>query len=167
MLLRDFSVPFEHVKMIDPKFYSYSYTQPYFLPGRGSYYTTLAHIEEVKTTAFFWCAGWRQRRRLLSQSERLTYWGKERERGGREGAGSEQGGSREGAALAVTQGENDLEIAPFLEKGRLRRRRSRLSPSATGTGYGGLIDCALISFVQTRRRTMIRHSIHEILFIYG
>ena len=100
MLLRDFSVPFEHVKMIDPKFYSYSYTQPYFLPGRGSYYTTLAHIEEVKTTAFFWCAGWRQRRRLLSQSERLTYWGKERERGGREGAGREQGGSREGAALA-------------------------------------------------------------------
>ena len=165
MLLRDFSVPFEHVKMIDPKFYSYSYTQPYFLPGRGSYYTTLAHIEEVKTTAFFWCAGWRQRRRLLSQSERLTYWGKERERGGREGAGREQGGSCLG--VAVTQGENDLEIAPFLEKGRLRRRRSRLSPSATGTGYGGLIDCALISFVQTRRRTMIRHSIHEILFING
>ena len=50
-------------------------------------------------------------------SLRLTYyWGKRR------------GGHSE-------KRENDLKIAPFLEKGRRRRRRT-----ATRTGYGGLID---------------------------
>ena len=101
---------------------------PVFLAlPHGSYYTpTLAHIEEVKTTAFF---GAQVVRRPPSGGGggSLSHWGKE---GGREGG---SGGA------AVTQGENDFEIAPFLEKGR-RRRFFPLPRSATRTGYGGLID---------------------------
>ena len=83
----------------------------------------------------------------------------------RAGVPGERGGAA-AAALAVTRGENDFEIAPFLEKGR-RRLSPPLPPTAaTRTGYGELIDSVSPdSFI---RRMMLRHLMNGvILFRYA